>query len=124
MTEATYTYACDLEGERASCFLAQFAETPCWGRLEKAHLIRQQTIRREVLRNLPDDDQDPQAIMWDQRVWVPACEVHHHQLDKSKVLRIPRAGLPSETEEYAQDYDLTWWLDRTYGESRVEVAPE
>jgi hypothetical protein len=102
-----YTYGF-LPGETPTCFLAQFAPgSPCDGRMERAHLIREQTIRKHVSRS--------KLILWAPAVWRPACHRHHGMLDQSKTLRIPRWGIPVETEQWADENGLTWWLDREYG---------
>jgi hypothetical protein len=111
--EALYTYAC-LPAEIPACWLAQFApDTPCDGRMQKAHLIRAQVIRREVSRD--------RAVVWCEAVWRPACYRHHTLLDQSRTLTIPRAAIPAETERWAAEHGLDWWLDREYGE-REAVA--
>lgn len=105
--ETLYTFGC-LPEEIPACFLAQFTGTTCAGRMERAHLIREQTIRREVSRS--------KLILWAPAVWRPACHRHHGELDQTKTLRIPRSAIPAETEQWAADHGLDWWLDRTYGE--------
>jgi hypothetical protein len=83
--------------------------------LTKAHLINQQELRRSK-REFPDLD------IWDTRVWVWACggltgaAGHHAQFDKAKTLRLTRDRIPWETEDFAEEYLLEWWLTRTYGE--------
>ena len=105
--ETLYTFG-GLPVEIPACFLAQFTGTPCGGRMERAHLIREQTIRREVSRS--------KLILWAPAVWRPACHVHHGELDQSKKLRLPRSAIPAETELWAATNGLTYWLDKTYGE--------
>lgn len=92
---------------------------PCDGYLVRAHLIKKQTIRREV---------GPEHVyIWDDRVWVPACGGptgvggHHGQLDFSRSLRIPRDAIPVMVEEFAAEHGLLWWLSREYG-PREEMA--
>jgi hypothetical protein len=122
MTDAIYTYAMDLEGQtvgHGDCFLAAFSDRPCAGRMQKAHLIRQQTIRREL--RWRNDGEDVAATLWDERVWRAACYRHHTMLDQARTLRIPRSAIPAETEAYAGEFGLGWWLDRTYG-LREDVA--
>lgn len=97
------------------CWLAQFSDLPCDGRLRKAHLIP----RRLILRELPAEVSA--AAVWDPRTWVWACggisglAGHHGALDQSRTLRIPRQALPAELEEFAAEHGLTYWLDREYG---------
>lgn len=106
--DTLYTYAC-LPAEVPECFFAQFApDVPCDGRLEKAHLIRAQVIRREVGAT--------RAVVWDKAVWRAACYVHHTMLDQSRTLVIPRSAIPAETEQWAAEHGLDWWLTREYGE--------
>lgn len=95
------------------CWVAFNVVSPghCSGRLVRAHLIKQQTIRREA----------PNADLWDPRCWVPVCGGpmgnggHHGMLDHSRTLRIPREALPSSLEEFAAEHGLLWALDREYG---------
>lgn len=93
------------------CWLAQFSEKPCDGRLRRCHLIPKQVIKREA-----------QLSVWDARSWVWGCGGptgvggHHGMLDSSRTLRIPRDRLPAGLEEFAAELGLSWWLDRTYGE--------
>ena len=120
---------------------------PCDGALIRAHLVPRQLLRREfpkgaVLRVTVGDGRkwvpwrhgDPfgeayrtlRQLQDDERSWVPCCGGpmgpggHHGKLDQSRTLRIPRADLPSDVEEFAAELGLTWWLDREYGE-RVAV---
>jgi hypothetical protein len=124
--EAIYTYGF-LEGEtvtHADCYLAAFSDVPCGGRMERAHLIRLQTLRRELRKTwamLELSEEDMQAMLWSPAVWRPACHVHHGLLDQSKALRIPREAIPVETEVFAVKHGVDWWLSRTYGE-RKEIA--
>jgi hypothetical protein len=84
--------------------------TPCEGRLIKVHLIAQQTLKREGLRQFLDDP----------AVWVWGCggimgiTGHHGHLDSSKRLRIYREALPVATREFAVVHGLEWYLDRYY----------
>lgn len=87
-----------------SCYLRAFAKSECSGGLQRAHLIKQQTIRRRSGASLTDP-----------RSWVWACVWHHTQLDQGRKLRIPRHRLPAELEAFALEAGLTWWLDREYG---------
>ena len=120
--EATYTFACDVEQQVATCWLAQFSEAPCSGRIEKVHLIAKQTVRREVWlpvvngrvespKNFPSTLRE---LVWDRRIWEYSCHGHHHALDCSKRLRLTRSDLPASVEAFAQEYGLTAWLERTY----------
>lgn len=104
---ALYTYGF-LPGETPTCWLRQFSQMPCAGRLELAHLIRAQVIRKEVSRD--------ERIVWCSAVCRWACHAHHGQLDQAKTLRIPRSAIPAETEVWAAENGLEWWLTRVYGE--------
>jgi hypothetical protein len=70
-----------------------------------------------------------EAVVWDERAWVWMCGGptgiggHHGRLDYSRRLRIPRHRIPPETEEFAAELGLGWWLDRTYGERTEAVDP-
>lgn len=106
--ETLYTFG-RLPSDIPACWLAQFASgASCEGRMQKAHLIRAQVIRREVSRD--------KTVLWTPAVWRPACYRHHMMLDHAKTLTIPRSAIPAETERWAAEHGLTWWLDRTYGE--------
>lgn len=82
----------------------------CEGRLVRAHLIRQQVLRRVGFTDL-----------WDERLWVPACGGptgcggHHGLFDVSRRLRLPREAIPRELDALAESIGLGWWLDREYG---------
>jgi len=30
---------------------------------------------------------------------------------------VPRSAIPADTEQWAAEHGLTWWLDRTYREA-------
>jgi hypothetical protein len=102
-----------------ACFLAQFSDKPCEGRLIRAHLIPRQVIRRELGGR--KHGYGWTTIADDPRCWVWACggalgpSGHHGMLDHSRTLRIPREALPAGIEAFAEEYGLGWWLDRTYG---------
>jgi hypothetical protein len=62
-------------------------------------------------------------ITWDSRCWVPMCggpmgnAGHHGMLDAGGVgrIKILRAWLPPELEEFAEEYGLGWSLEADYG---------
>lgn len=97
-----------------TCFLAQFSDKPCSGRLVRCHLLRRQTLARRGLSRLI-----PRRETW---VWgcggLTGSQAHHGELDQSKTLRVPRDRIPEATERLAEEFDLVWWLDKTYGEVR------
>jgi hypothetical protein len=118
---AIYLYACDIEGEVAECWLAQFSATPCEGRMTRAHLLSKQDIRKQIWLPaqrgesglvLPDTLKELQD---DPRTWRPGCWSHHLQFDFSLKLRVPRESIPAETEQFAEEFKVGWLLDRRYG---------
>lgn len=127
--EATYTFACDVEQQVATCWLAQFAGTPCSGRIEKVHLLAKQVVRREVwLPRYTGRVETPEnfpttlrELVWDRRIWRFGCHGHHTDLDCTKRLVLERSAIPASVEEFAREYGLTAKLDYAYGKRR-EVA--
>lgn len=99
----------------ARCWVAETLPDagPCDGVLQRAHLVRQQVLRREVGEGWRKAAADP-------RSWVLMCFKHHGQLDYSRTLKIPREVLPVEVEEFARKHGLLWWLDREYGTVPVD----
>jgi hypothetical protein len=101
-----------------NCWLAQFSDARCDGQLVRAHLIARQRIVREVTKRLPKEEAF--QIIWDPRVWVPACGGptgiggHHGMLDGYS-LSVPRSALPEGLEAFAAEYGLSWALDRDFG---------
>lgn len=87
----------------------------CEGRLIKAHLISRQVLIREL------GGVTGRAAILDPRSWVWACggimgvSGHHGAFDSSKRLRVRRDRLPPGVEDLAEELDLVWWLDRTFG---------
>jgi hypothetical protein len=82
----------------------------CDGRIDRAHLLPKQRIKRLFRDRNPDA---LFAMIWDSRVWIPACRKHHTMLD-SKRLTIAREELPLTLWEYAAEHDLTWMVDADY----------
>ena len=93
-----------------SCF---FAVEPgnCSGRLQAAHLIPRQRLRKHVPKW-----KVKQAIA-DHRNGIVLCERHHGLLDR-KLLELPREKLPESVEAFAEEYKLKWSLGRDYGKGR------
>lgn len=118
LCEAKQEYEQNLDDEHETgrpwaegfCFLARFSDKPCSGRMDKAHLLKQQTLRREHVEDV-----------WDPRVWVPACRSHHAAFDVARTIRIPRSDLPVGLERFAEAHGLAYWLEREYG-TRREAA--
>ncbi len=104
-----------------NCWLARFdeKERPCAGRTQKAHLLEKQTLKREVrshaawIRGEPEWPDGMNGI-WDERLWIPACERHHSLFDHH-MIAVPRSALPASTEELAEQLGLGWYLDRRFG---------
>lgn len=104
----------------ASCYLAQFTDSPCDGRLVHAHLLPRALLKREfraVHRRLAADP----------RSWVWACggggfgnTGHHGALDSQGInpIRVPYSELPSGLIDLASELDLLWWVERTYSGER------
>lgn len=96
------------------CWFHGRDDRPCEGRLVKAHLIAKQTLKREVGKS--------RAIVWHPAVWVWACGGitglggHHGRFD-ARQLTLQRGDLPPALEHFADDWNLSWWLTRTYGEA-------
>ncbi len=110
----------------APCFLAQFSDRPCDGRLVRVHLLPRQLIARALQTRLRGDPYGASAVAIiaatnDKHGWVKACggpmgnAGHHGMLDSSRTLWIPRHAIPAETEEMAAELGLEWWLEREYG---------
>ena len=94
-----------------TCQLARFSDQPCDGRFVRAHIIRRQVIVKEAPEADPDD--------WRVLVWACGGPMgnggHHGMLDQSRTLRIPPTAIPHATRRFAEEYGLTWWLEREYG---------
>lgn len=105
-----------------TCWLAQFSEQPCDGRLIRAHLIPRQRIVREVTKPLPREEAF--QIIWDERAWAWACggpmgNAGHHGAFDNRSLYVPRWALPAGVEAFAAEHGLVWSLDRDYGLARA-----
>jgi hypothetical protein len=105
--EAIYEYAC-IEGEPATCWLRQFdaLNRECSGRMDRAHLIEKQRLRKEGHADLIDDP----------RTWVPACRLHHFSWDAYRGVTVPREALPEPLVALCDELGLLWWIDRRYPE--------
>lgn len=92
------------------CWLRQFSDRPCEGpACHKAHLLKQQTIRRAFPRGV----KVPAKVLWDPRVWRRACRRHHHDFDNGRLV-VPRESVPEDTERFAAEHRLSWYLDKRY----------
>lgn len=102
--------------ERGDCWLAQFADTPCSGVWELAHLIKKERLRFYGV---------PESAIWDERVVKAACKGHHDDLDGPYGIRLTRDQIPAETQTYAAEHGLDFLLDRLYGSrEQVQTAPD
>jgi hypothetical protein len=101
------------------CFLAQFADTPCHGHLDAAHLIPKQRIRRE-LKSRGMDAAAIREVIWHPSVLVPGCRRHHGDFDVARTLRVPREALPPAVFAWAEQWELMWSIDRDF--PRTEEA--
>jgi hypothetical protein len=86
-----------------TCWLAQFSSKPCDGRMDPAHLLSKQLLRRKGIE-----------WAWDVRFWVPACRYHHGQFDNYR-LTVPRESIPASLESLCEELGLVHALDRRYG---------
>ncbi|HTZ63505.1 MAG TPA: hypothetical protein VMB51_05320 [Solirubrobacteraceae bacterium] len=108
---AVYVYGAR-HPEQPTCWLAAFSDQPCAGPLEHAHLIEQQTLKREGLGR----------YLGDAAVWEWACRRHHFGFDSRLRVFVPRTALSEETERFAAAHGLTDYLDRRYGEREPIAA--
>jgi hypothetical protein len=70
----------------------------CDGRVERAHLVPKQRLRRDGL---------DEADVWDPRVLVPLCRRHHHRLDQGFV-EVDRADLPARFAGWLEEHGYGW----------------
>lgn len=98
------------------CWLQQFSDKPtCAGRMDRAHLVTRQLLRRE----------GHDALIPDERTWMPACRFHHGQFDNYRGVVIPRERLPEAFLSLMDDLGLLWWVDRRYGrENAADARPD
>jgi hypothetical protein len=101
--------------KRPVCWFASFPDAgPCDGRLIRAHLVKQQVLRRE----------GHGRRVHDHRSWVWCCGGptgiggHHAALDHTKRLRIPLEMLPPSFLAMMEEIDMTWYVTKHYGEPR------
>ena len=77
-----------------------------------AHLISKERLRFYGV---------PEEAIWDERVVRAICSRAHRALD-ARICSLTRDQIPSETEQYAAEVGMAWWLDRTYGIRMEEAA--
>jgi hypothetical protein len=92
------------------CFFSPYSEHPCDGPRDRCHLIPKQRIKREW-RSLGAEDL--KKLVWHRSVWVWGCRRHHGDFD-NKALRVPRSRVPAVTWSFAEQFGLTWSLDRDF----------
>jgi hypothetical protein len=98
--------------ETPTCWLRTFGSGDCYGRLVRAHLIPQQTLKKEISYVCPQ-------ILWDPRVWVWACGgvmgqgSHHGMFDAHRII-VPYVDLPVGLLEFAEEHGLLWYLEKHY----------
>lgn len=103
------------EDTEVRCFFADDPDAgPCTGRLVRAHLCRQQTLRREGHR----------GACWDARSWVWMCGglgygngAHHGAFDSGRLV-IPREQLPQGFIDLMCELGMSYFIDKHYGSSR------
>lgn len=122
----------------SDCFLAAFSDKPCEGRHVDCHLLPRSKMRQEYpygairVHDAWLPAQHPRlelregrrlalnVLLHDRRATVRGCggphgdSGHHGMLDRARSLRIPRAAIPIAVVEFAVEFGLLWWLDRTY----------
>lgn len=80
---------------------------PCRGPLERCHLLPKQRY-----------PELPPAAMWDERAWVPGCELHHYRFDKgmppSRPLRVARALVPPAFVGWVEQHGFQAMFDREF----------
>lgn len=90
------------------CWLAAFAapeRRECEGRMDRAHLVKQQRLVKEGHAELCEDP----------RTWKLACRRHHTMWDNYRGLVVPRSAVPAELETLLDGVGLAWLLDRRFG---------
>jgi hypothetical protein len=93
------------------CWFAGRGAGPCEGKLDKAHWIPKQRIKREFKHA---DQEQLDELVWHPAVWSPMCRKHHSAFD-AKMLRIRREDVPLQAERWAEMFGMTWSLDVDYG---------
>lgn len=125
----------DDRGRPAPCWFGSNVSDPhkCEGRIEGAHWIKQQRIRKVLELTLPvrlgdgdyvyDEERRQELILlaiWDPRNGVPACNRDHTVFDsqrtplRSKQIVVWRHQVPAHVEAFAEDWGLTHELDRKH----------
>ena len=79
----------------------------CGGALDAHHCLS-----KLALRNAVEESRRDEAI-YDARGGIPLCR-RSHELVSVGMTQIPVDMLPESVFRFAQDYDLTWLLEREY----------
>src|SRR2546421_10685045 len=96
------------------CWLSDFWEHECEPPFDRAHLgLTKQFLRRKGLS----------AVCRDPRIWRWCCRAAHHRLDNG-FIRLKREDLPASVEDFADEFGLSWRLDRDYGVREALSASE
>jgi hypothetical protein len=85
-----------------NCWAHAVFNTPCSGRVDPHHLIKQQDLRRE---RIPKDEWN------DPRILRPVCRAHHGVIH-SHSFHLFKQQLPPSVLEYAREHGLERLLDR------------
>lgn len=80
--------------------------------MDRVHLLKAQTVRREVGA---EHEFDPRII-------VAGCRLHHGMFDFTRAIRVPRGMLPPSVEEFAAEHGVEWMVERSYGGGPWDVA--
>lgn len=105
----------------------------CAGQLDGHHLLPKRVLKRErgsggvrlaattraLYTGTPSREVEYEAVtigalLNDGRDGVPACRRHHDLVERALV-RIRRAELPRQVEEFAAEIGLGWYLEREFG---------
>jgi hypothetical protein len=84
------------------CWAYGLFGTPCTGRGDSHHLIKQQWLKREGLTK--EQQNDP-------RVLRRVCRAHHQAIH-SPTFHLWRHQFPRDTIEYAKEHDILFLIDK------------
>ncbi len=81
--------------------------------LDGHHIITKGLLKREFCGAISDSTtaMTSEYRLWDPRNGVPVRRRHHDMLTSGQ-LKIPRALIPEQTVEFAEELGLGWVLDR------------
>ena len=100
---------------RPRCFFADFPDAgPCDGRLVRAHLCKQQTLKSHGHAAYC---KDPRSFVW--CCGGPTgCSGHHGAMDHARSLRIPINMLPGGFVAMMDEIGMGWYVEKHYGAVR------